>query len=143
MEKTESTVQENSPIWLKTTWDCPERTLEAVVDLLGVLSGSAVEENPLKNGRSAVNAFFRLERKDDQKKVLEHLQQELNHLFALYELETPEPDCTFLKDEDWATSWQQFFSPFAIIPGLVIKPSWEEYVPSSEEQIIEMDPGMA
>ena len=55
----------------------------------------------------------------------------------------PKPTCSLLADEDWATSWQQFFTPFAIIPGLVIKPSWEEYVPAAGEQVIEMDPGMA
>lgn len=143
MEETDDAVPRKSPIWLKTTWDCPEKTLEAVVDLLGVLSGSAVEQRPLKSGRSAVNAFFRLERKDDQQEVLERLNRELNDLFTLYELEAPEPDCTFLKDEEWATSWQKFFSSFAIIPGLVIKPSWEEYAPVPGEQIIEMDPGMA
>ena len=50
-----------APMWLKTSLDCPEITLEAVVDLLGVLSGSAVEQTPVKNGRSTVNGFFRLE----------------------------------------------------------------------------------
>ncbi len=48
-----------------------------------------------------------------------------------------------MEDEDWSTSWQQFFKPFAIIPGLVIKPSWESYEPKPDEQVIEMDPGMA
>lgn len=129
--------------WLKTSLDCPERTLEAVVDLLGVISGSAVEQTPVRNGRSTVNAFFHLEQESDRDEVLKRLEKELNELFALYELETPQPQYTVLADEDWATSWRQFFTPFAIIPGLVIKPSWEDYAPSPDEQVIEMDPGMA
>ncbi|MCI5121894.1 MAG: methyltransferase domain-containing protein, partial [Candidatus Electrothrix sp. AUS4] len=132
-----------APMWLKTSLDCPEITLEAVVDLLGVITGSAVEETPVKNGRSTVNAFFRLDQAEDQDDVLERLGKELDDLFALYELEPPKPACSLMADEDWATSWQQFFTPFAIIPGLVIKPSWEDYVPAADEQVIEMDPGMA
>ncbi|WPD21969.1 MAG: 50S ribosomal protein L11 methyltransferase [Candidatus Electrothrix scaldis] len=132
-----------APMWLKTSLDCPEITLEAVVDLLGVISGSAVEETPVKNGRSTVNAFFRLDQAREQDAVLERLEKELDDLFSLYELEPPKPTCSLMADEDWATSWQQFFTPFAIIPGLVIKPSWEDYIPATDEQVIEMDPGMA
>ncbi|MGB5687287.1 MAG: 50S ribosomal protein L11 methyltransferase [Candidatus Electrothrix sp.] len=135
-----------APMWLKTSLDCPEITLEAVVDLLGVLSGSAVEQTPVKDGQSLINGFFCLngeDREAEQDDVLERLEQELTKLFALYELKAPKPTCSLLADEDWATSWQQFFTPFAIIPGLVIKPSWEEYVPAAGEQVIEMDPGMA
>ncbi|MDU9049353.1 MAG: 50S ribosomal protein L11 methyltransferase [Candidatus Electrothrix sp. Rat3] len=135
-----------APMWLKTSLDCPEITLEAVVDLLGVLSGSAVEQTPVKDGQSLINGFFCLDGEDreaEQAEILQRLEQELAELFALYDLTPPIPQCSLMADEDWATSWQQFFTPFAIIPGLVIKPSWEEYVPAAGEQVIEMDPGMA
>jgi len=46
-------------------------------------------------------------------------------------------------DEDWATSWKQYFKPIKITDKLTIKPTWEEYVPSENELIIELDPGMA
>ncbi|MCW5213521.1 50S ribosomal protein L11 methyltransferase [Desulfobulbus sp. TB] len=136
--------------WLKVGLNCPENTLEAVVDLVGIVSGSGVEQLPVKNGQSTVNVFFRLEAdlegenaETEQKAVLQRLKQELAELFALYGLTPPQPQCSFMADEDWATSWQQFFKPFAIIPGLVIKPSWEDYTPVADEQVIEMDPGMA
>ncbi|MCI5148228.1 MAG: hypothetical protein D3916_02295, partial [Candidatus Electrothrix sp. MAN1_4] len=132
--------------WLKVSLDCPEMVLEAVADLLGVLSGSGVEQAPVKNGQSVVNGFFRLEGENieaEQQTVLQGLEQEFAELFRLYELTSPQPKYSLMADEDWATSWQQFFTPFAIIPGLVIKPSWEEYTPAQDEQVIEMDPGMA
>ena len=46
-------------------------------------------------------------------------------------------------EEDWATSWKQYFHPVKIGQRIVIKPSWEDYQASSEEIIIELDPGMA
>jgi len=132
--------------WLKVSLACPEIVLEAVMDLVGVLSGSGVEQTPIKHGQSMVNGFFRLEGENieaEQKTVLQRLEQELAELFALYGLAPAQPECLLMADEDWATSWQQFFTPFALVPGLVIKPSWEDYTPAADEQVIEMDPGMA
>lgn len=48
-------------------------------------------------------------------------------------------------DEDsWANAWKQYFKPLKVSDQLVIKPTWEEYVPAiPAEKIIEIDPGMA
>ena len=67
----------------------------------------------------------------------------MTELFALYGCVPEKPVVTLLADQDWATSWQQYFKPFEIVPGLVIKPSWEAYQPEPGQHVIEMDPGMA
>lgn len=46
-------------------------------------------------------------------------------------------------DEEWKDKWKEYFKPFKIGSKLVVKPSWEEYIPASGEIIIEMDPGSA
>ncbi|WP_420208471.1 50S ribosomal protein L11 methyltransferase [Candidatus Electronema sp. JC] len=129
--------------WLKTTFPCPEAALEAVTDLLGVLSGSAVEQSPVKDGLSQVSGFFAFTNETGREDALRRLEQELRELLAAYGLPAPQISCSVLADEDWATSWQQYFKPFAIVPGLIIKPSWESYAPQPGEQVLEMDPGMA
>ncbi len=131
------------PKWLKTSLNCPEIVLEALSDLVGVLSGSGVEQAPIRDGKSTITGFFRLDQGKSREQILNELKQEIAKLFHLYTLTSPEPVCSTMDDEDWATSWQQFFKPFAIIPGLVIKPSWESYARRQNEQVIEMDPGMA
>jgi len=131
------------PKWLKTSLNCPEIVLEAVCDLVGVLSGSGVEQAPIRDGKSTITGFFRLDQGKSRDQILSELKQEIEELFHLYTITPPEPVCSTMDDEDWATSWQQFFKPFAIIPGLVIKPSWESYARRPDEQVIEMDPGMA
>ncbi|MCF6267397.1 MAG: 50S ribosomal protein L11 methyltransferase [Desulfuromusa sp.] len=45
--------------------------------------------------------------------------------------------------EDWAEDWKQNFSAFHVGKNLVIRPSWEEYLPQEGEVVIEIDPGMA
>ncbi len=129
--------------WLKISFPCPEIVLEAAGDLLGVLSGSAVEQSPVKDGLSTVSGFFQFSSEEEQEEIPKRLEPELAELFAAYNLPSPPLACAVLADEDWATSWQQFFTPFAIVPGLIIKPSWENYTAQHGEQVLEIDPGMA
>lgn len=135
--------------WLKITLPCPPRLSEAVSDLMGVLSGTGVEIHPLEGkDLHEISGFFEFEDSDDasletttalQKKVL----QELAGLFAVYGMDMPAAETAILDDQDWATSWQQYFTTFEIAPGLVIKPSWESYTKKENEHVLEMDPGMA
>ena len=47
-------------------------------------------------------------------------------------------------EDDWAHAWKKYFKPIAVTERLTIKPTWEEYEPKREgELIIELDPGMA
>lgn len=45
--------------------------------------------------------------------------------------------------EDWAENWKQNFSILKVGSRLIIRPSWEVYLPQSDEVVIEIDPGMA
>jgi len=48
-----------------------------------------------------------------------------------------------IKQEDWSEKWKEFFHVEKISERLVIKPSWEEYTPSGNDVVIEIDPGMS
>jgi ribosomal protein L11 methyltransferase len=48
-----------------------------------------------------------------------------------------------VRQEDWAEDWKQHFSTMRIGQRLIIRPSWEEYTPNSNERVLELDPGMA
>ena len=52
-------------------------------------------------------------------------------------------NCTEIQDEDWSTTWKEYFHPIKVGDLIVIKPSWEEYNASPDDIIIELDPGMA
>lgn len=51
--------------------------------------------------------------------------------------------CSEIQDEDWATSWKDYFHPVKVGDIIVIKPSWEAYNESPDDIVIELDPGMA
>ncbi|MEQ6389386.1 50S ribosomal protein L11 methyltransferase [Bacillaceae bacterium S4-13-58] len=49
-----------------------------------------------------------------------------------------------VNEEEWATAWKKYYKPVKISEKITIIPTWEEYAPvSSDEIIIELDPGMA
>ncbi len=133
----------SSKNWLKLTLSCPEKMAEAVSDLMVVLSGSGVDIHPVEGTDiNNITGFFSLEEKTAAE-IRHNTASEFAALFTLYNQEAPKMTSEVIADQDWATSWQQFFKPVEIIPGLVIKPSWEEYIPTDRQHVIQMDPGMA
>ncbi|WP_042355006.1 50S ribosomal protein L11 methyltransferase [Bacillus rubiinfantis] len=49
-----------------------------------------------------------------------------------------------VNEEEWATAWKKYYNPVKISKKFTIVPTWEIYQPvSSDELIIELDPGMA
>ncbi|WP_457573799.1 50S ribosomal protein L11 methyltransferase [Desulfolithobacter sp.] len=130
--------------WLKLSLDCPSTMIESVSDLMGILSGTGVEISADTEPQQ-VRGFFPLAQNSvhEQEAIISRVTAALTDLFSLYDQEMPSLQMETMADEDWATSWQQFYTPFAIIPGLVIKPSWEEYQPAAGEKVIELDPGQA
>ncbi|MBP2650724.1 MAG: prmA [Firmicutes bacterium] len=77
---------------------------------------------------------------DDKIRVLSDSLEELEHNIetSLGPVERRE-----VQDEDWAVTWKEFFLPVKIGERVVIKPTWKDYIPESEDIIIEIDPGMA
>jgi ribosomal protein L11 methyltransferase len=118
---------------------------------MGILSGVGVEQSPETTSGALVSGFFPLADAgtdphgpvDTVETIRARVIQQMTELFALYGHTPEKPEITLLADQDWATSWQQYFKPFEIVPNLVIKPSWEDYLPNPGQHILELDPGMA
>ncbi len=52
-------------------------------------------------------------------------------------------DLNQVDEQDWAECWKKFYKPFRAGRTLVVKPTWESYLPQPGDKIIQMDPGMA
>ncbi len=70
------------------------------------------------------------------------LEKKLSHLEAQSGL-LSRVSYTKRDDEDWAHAWKAYFWPQKISRHLVVKPTWREYTPASDDIVIELDPGMA
>ncbi|OFX14187.1 MAG: ribosomal protein L11 methyltransferase [Armatimonadetes bacterium RBG_16_58_9] len=48
----------------------------------------------------------------------------------------------WVQDEDWADGWKKFFKCVRV-GRVVVRPSWEEFVPRPGDVVVGLDPGMA
>ncbi len=130
--------------WLKVSLQVPATLVESVSDLMAVLSGSGVEISPETAEGIRISGFFPYT--DDMNpdaEITRVVQGKMEDLFDLYGRSAPALSVEIFDDQDWATSWKRFFTPVEIVPGLIVKPSWEEYPAREGERVIEMDPGQA
>lgn len=73
--------------------------------------------------------------------VRRQIEEGLWRLSLLYPI--PEPSLRVVREEDWAHAWKKFYKPMRIGAHVVLKPSWEEFVPNPGDIVVELDPGMA
>jgi ribosomal protein L11 methyltransferase len=132
--------------WLKISIKTDPLLVEPISDfLVGVLEAgveTGAKDEPLYG---TVNGYLqkanmKLDEIDD---VLVQVSSYLDELAGIFNVQKPMLSSTVIDEEDWGKSWKEHFKPFAIIPGLVIAPTWEEYLPAAGEVVITMDPGMA
>ena len=74
---------------------------------------------------------------------MEQLRLRMDEMGQFLDKGTGAIACSEIQDEDWANNWKAYFHPEKIGKRIVVKPSWEEYTPSGDEIVIELDPGMA
>ncbi|MGP4074455.1 50S ribosomal protein L11 methyltransferase [Halobacillus sp. K22] len=77
--------------------------------------------------------------------TIEEIKQSINNLHEFgIDVGRNKVTLSEVQEEDWATAWKKYYKPVKISERITIMPTWEEYTPvSSDEIIIEMDPGMA
>ena len=132
--------------WLKVTVNSDPVLVDALSDFLVGVTGAGVEivvDDSLLYTK--INAFLEKRNPDESEmvQILEQISGYARELADIFQVPVPEIESSVIEEEDWGTTWKEHFKPFAIIPGLVIKPTWEEYRTGLDEKIIEMDPGMA
>ncbi len=77
--------------------------------------------------------------------TVEEIKDAINNLI-LFNIDIGKNSVTIseVNEEEWATAWKKYYNPVKISERFTIVPTWEDYTPvSSDELIIELDPGMA
>lgn len=132
--------------WLKISITADPALTDAIEDFLVGISDAGVELAADQTGvTTLIHGYFDKTQKDEAEieRILHQLTGYLLELAEIFEVAVPATTTAFIDDEDWSATWKEHFKPFAIIPGLVIAPTWEEYAAKEGEQVIVMDPGMA
>ena len=132
--------------WLKITIEADPLLVESISDYLAGVLDAGVEtgaRDELLYG--TVNGYMQKANlpQAEVADILSKVSVYLAELAEIFSVSTPILSSTMIDEEDWGKSWKDHFKPFAIVPGLVIVPTWEVYCPAADEAVIVMDPGMA
>lgn len=78
--------------------------------------------------------------------TIAHVRESLSRLMKLdvgFDKGKLTMEVSSIDDEDWAENWKSQYKPFRLGSHFVVKPTWEHYPPREDDQILEIDPGMA
>ena len=134
--------------WIELRVRTSEDLSEALVDFLvsELHRGVIVEEEQDKDSHTQGNLVIKayLNEEDIESGALKGIE---TYFYEILELHSEYPRISWsthqIVEEDWADGWKKYFKPLRLGKRLVVKPSWEPWVPDEEEVVIEIDPGRA
>ncbi len=132
--------------WLKITIETDPILVASISDYLVGVYGAGVETGARDEiSYGTVNAYIQEVNllPAEVADIVGTVSSWLDELAEIFRVRKPILSSTTIDEEDWGKSWKKHFTPFAIVPGLVIAPTWQEYRPAAGEAVIVMDPGMA
>ena len=108
-------------------------------EIINPLTGKV---DPDRQGLKLMKAY--LNNNDQTRHKIESLDRYLKSLAEVHSLkDTPQMTLKIIHEEDWHKKWQRFFTTTRIGRHIIVKPSWELFLPEEGDVVIEMDPGMA
>lgn len=132
--------------WLKIIIEAEPILIGPIEDyLVGILAAAVETGAKDEPGYGVLQAFLQQDDLDGEavSAIVLQVEEYLRSLAILMQAERPKLSWEMLEEQDWGKSWKSYFEPFAIVPGLIIAPSWADYTAQPGEQVIVMDPGMA
>ena len=140
-------------LWAQVCYELPDALVDDVSEFLLELSPNGVVTENLtldtfslesleEPSVKTVTVFF--EANDTLAEKLEQVRSYLEQaIISLPRSVFREPTITYIKEEDWSSTWKSHFKPSRIGKRIVVKPTWEEYAKSDDDIVLELDPGMA
>ena len=128
--------------WRRISITAPSSTTDLISSFLCDITDQGIEQTEGGDNMEIITAY--LPESPEAGTKQRQIEQFLSRLQAAL---PPEQKLKFslssLQDEDWNRQWKKHFKPEHLTSRLVIKPTWEDYSPARDEQVIEMDPGIA
>ena len=139
--------------WLKIEISAPSELMDALGNFLtetgaqGVFQESSAPQHTIGDFPEPVieeilKAYFPQDIRSEKRTVA--VQKYINSLSEIFpEFEKPSFTTEIICDPDWGEQWKKYFKPIRVSNNIIVKPTWERYMPSSRDIVIEIDPGMA
>ena len=124
-------------IWQEISIQVPDEYVEPVSYLFSRY-GHGLAMEPVGQGQVILRTYLTT----TSRQRLAHIEVGVNLINVL----EPVGELTLTPLEegaDWETAWKSHFTVLEVGSRLLVKPSWIEHTASSEQVVIELDPGMA
>lgn len=134
--------------WWQVRVDCPNEQVEIIANVFEELGTGGVQiadqettDFALAKNWQAVLAYLPATR--DLAAFMTALRQQLAQLVTAGLIDHDLPVATKdINEQDWQTSWQDFYRPIQLSRYLTIAPQWQKYQPASAaEQVVYLNPG--
>lgn len=110
----------------------------------GPLSWDFADINILEYGGKAAVVRGYFNETESGEELLAYVKEKIQDLIQMgIDVGEGTVTCELVKEEDWANNWKKYYKPTKIGENIIIKPVWEEYQPTGNELVVELDPGMA
>lgn len=132
--------------WLKISITTEKVLVEAISDFLVGVVSAGVEVGINEDSQlQTINAFVEKESPSSVEvdTIIDKIRNYISEVARIFTIAKPEISWKLIEEEDWGKSWKSHFKPFPIVPGLIIRPTWEKYEPRADENVLIMDPGLA
>jgi ribosomal protein L11 methyltransferase len=127
--------------WLEVSVNVDNEAAEAVAEVFAryAYHGVVIEAHPEHADPVVVRAYLAADEqlRDNKRRV----EEALWHLGQIWPI--PEPSFRPIAEADWAEAWKEQLRVLHVGHHIVIRPSWLDYTPASEDIVIDLDPGMA
>jgi ribosomal protein L11 methyltransferase len=142
--------------WLELAVECDQEAVEVVSEILSraASGGVSVEQpftteqeglaaSPVPGAPATVRAYVPATDGAAAKAAVTQARERLGHLTAFDLRPIGRLQVREVHEEDWASAWKEHFPVMRLGRRLVIKPTWRDYEPASDDVVIALDPGMA
>ncbi|MCK9274820.1 MAG: 50S ribosomal protein L11 methyltransferase [Syntrophales bacterium] len=138
--------------WIEITVKTPSELSDAIANFLEELGTKGVfqeetEEDSFNNlpiPREVEELKAYLPYSPESGTRLKELGNYISSLSELFpEKSIPTFSTSTIIDPDWAERWKKYFKPLRVSKNIIVKPTWERYIPEGRDIVIEIDPGMA
>jgi len=127
--------------WIKLTFQISDNLADLSAAFIADITGKGVEQSmPLEAHSPLLTTVTGyLDNDDIENNVEEQIRAFLQHLCGV----APNIHLEEIVEEDWGINWKKHFKPVRVSQKIIVKPTWEPYLVSHDEIIIEIDPGLA
>lgn len=125
--------------WIEIAIICQEDIAETITEIFDDFTPNGIIEEPLEGSNNQVKLTIYGDVSETEEDWVAEVRQIMAH--NLDETQLASVEDVYAKTvsaDDWLNSWQQFIEPSEILPGIIIKPEWQDYQAKEGDRVIEI-----